>query len=66
MMNYRFGNDITLESAAEIICSEYRSNPEFRKAAIASALSAIEELRGSTSDEEVARVVAHRIFCGEE
>lgn len=62
MIDYRFGRDITLESAAEIFRDEYRNNIEFRKAASASVLSVLREMKGSHTDEEVAESVAERLF----
>lgn len=62
MIDYRFGKDITLESAAEIFRDEYRSNEEFRRAAVASILSVFKEMKGSHSDEEVASAIGERLF----
>lgn len=62
MIDYRFGRDITLESAADIFRDEYRNNIEFRKAASASVLSVLREMKGSHTDEEVAESVAERLF----
>lgn len=47
---------------ASAIKQAYTEDIEFRRATIASALSAIKELRGSHSDEEVAVAVCERLF----
>lgn len=48
--------------AAKIIKEAYETDEGFRNAVYMSALSAIKELRGSNSDEKVARVVVERLF----
>lgn len=50
--------------AAIVVKRAYAEDEDFRRATIASALSAITELRGSHSDEEVAAVVCDRLFGG--
>jgi hypothetical protein len=52
----------TFRKSASVIKDAYETDENFRKAVIASALSAITELKGSHSDEEIAAVVAERIF----
>ena len=52
----------TFRKSAIVIKDAFATNEEFKRAVIASALSAIAELKGSHSDEEIAAVVAERIF----
>lgn len=47
---------------AEEIVAEYRTNDEFRKAAVASVLSVFREMKGSHSDESVAVAICERLF----
>lgn len=53
-----------LFQSAKVMTEAYEKDPEFKKATISSILSAIRELKGSHSDEEVAEMVADRIFNG--
>lgn len=62
MIDYRFAKDITLESAADIFCQEYKNNADFKEAAVASVLSAMKELRGSHDDRHVAELITDRLF----
>lgn len=47
---------------AAAVKQAYIEDAEFRRAAIASVLSAIKELKGSHSDEQVAVAVCERLF----
>lgn len=53
--------EIFLESA-KVVKEAYDTNLDFRRSTIASILSAIKELKGSHSDEEVAVAIAERLF----
>ena len=55
-------DNITLTEASKVICDVYKSNNEFRDATIASALSALKELKGGYSDKEIATIITDRIF----
>lgn len=48
--------------AATMVKNAYHDDIDFRKATIDSILSAIIELKGSHTDEEVAVAVADRVF----
>ena len=50
--------------SARVVKEAYEVDEEFRRATIASVLSAIKELKGSHSDEDVAVAVADRLFTG--
>lgn len=52
-----------LFQAVKVMSAAYRENKHFRKATIASILSAMKELKGSHSDEDVAAAIANRLFC---
>jgi hypothetical protein len=47
---------------ASAVKQAYVEDIDFRQAAIASVLSAIKELKGSHSDEEVAVAICERLF----
>ena len=51
--------------SARIVKDAYELDEEFRRATIASILSAIKELKGSHSDEDVAVAIADRVFGDE-
>lgn len=55
-------SNVQLTYGAAIVKNAYATNDEFREAVRASALSALKELKGSYKDEEIARLVADRIF----
>lgn len=55
-------DDRAISAAAKVIRDAYGQDEDFRRAAIASILSAMKELRGSHRDEAVAEVIADRIF----
>lgn len=52
----------TFLESAKVVKEAYELDEEFRRATIASILSAIKELKGSHSDDDVAVVIADRVF----
>lgn len=48
--------------ATHVLRDEYGHDKEFRKAAVASVLSAIRDIKHSCTDENLARKIADRIF----
>ena len=53
---------VKLFEASKVMKEAYETDETFRATVNASALSAIRELRGSNSDETVARRVVERLF----
>lgn len=51
--------------ASKIVKQAYDTDKDYRGAVIASILSAIKELKGSHSDEQVAVAIAERLFGDE-
>lgn len=55
-------SNVQLTYGVAIVKNAYATNDEFRDAVRSSALSVLKELKGSYKDEEIARLIADRIF----